>query len=512
MSPDTTQLLISAGWTFLLRPLTAIIVASPTYLAGVLTAALLRAMVGPATVRQSLGRGTLPDLLRAWVFTMALPICSFGVLPLLRELRAMRVSRRILIVTALSPVVNFWSIAYGLFQMPWPHMLLLTLLAALLSIGAAWFWAPVEPAEGFAVLHPDDEPPAATITGRMLATARAAGKLLTDSGWIDVLVGLIACGLVATLTPEGAVADLILERHPWTLLAIGGIALPSYVLPDVAIAHAYQAWRMGVVPGAGFLFLVFGAGINLGLFAWISRTFGIKPLIRFIAVVLLPALVMAYGADALLTRANSAWDDIDSLNDYSRSPHVISPGLQGLHQLGERLIVATGPNHLIALAILGALAACSLATRRRPDRSRRPSSNTTAPQAISVRALNAASAGIVAIFLAISLYIYFPNADDGCEAMFSPDAYLGSGVTSGQRDNAAAYIEQLRAIVHRVEVGQMLRLHPMTPAQRQAAEAYLHSLAELQTALAGKDNAAAQTANLQNSKAFHRYHNVMAGT
>ena len=86
--------LIAIPFGFLLRVVQVVVDASLYIIIGLLMAGALRAMVGPERLRTLFGTGRWTAPFRAWLAaTTLLPVCSLGVLPVLRELRRAGVSR-----------------------------------------------------------------------------------------------------------------------------------------------------------------------------------------------------------------------------------------------------------------------------------------------------------------------------------------------------------------------------------------------------------------------------------
>ena len=61
--------------------------AAPTVLCGLVVAAVIRELFGPALTRRLLAAGSWWSLVRAWLLGMLLPVCSIGAIPVALELR-----------------------------------------------------------------------------------------------------------------------------------------------------------------------------------------------------------------------------------------------------------------------------------------------------------------------------------------------------------------------------------------------------------------------------------------
>ena len=102
-------------WGFAVRFLVSLIQASPFILAGFMVAAVLRRFFGYENTRRLFGEGTRTSLLRAWAIGMLLPVCSLGVIPVIRELRRAGLRGGTILAFAMSgPLFNPLSLLYGL--------------------------------------------------------------------------------------------------------------------------------------------------------------------------------------------------------------------------------------------------------------------------------------------------------------------------------------------------------------------------------------------------------------
>ena len=79
-------------WGAVLRVCEAFMQAAPTILVGLAVAAMFRRLLGHEGTRRVFGSGTWRELPQSWFIGMLLPICSLGVIPVIREMRRSRVS------------------------------------------------------------------------------------------------------------------------------------------------------------------------------------------------------------------------------------------------------------------------------------------------------------------------------------------------------------------------------------------------------------------------------------
>ena len=82
---------------------------------GCFIAAVFRCMLGESKVRQLFADGTRWGLVTGWLIGMLLPVCSFGVIPIVRELHRSGVNRGTIVAFGLTaPLFNPMSVLYGL--------------------------------------------------------------------------------------------------------------------------------------------------------------------------------------------------------------------------------------------------------------------------------------------------------------------------------------------------------------------------------------------------------------
>jgi uncharacterized membrane protein YraQ (UPF0718 family) len=78
-------------WSGVLRMAQTFAEALPFVIVGMLSAGILRGMVGPERLRSMLGVGRWTGPMRAWGLGLLLPICALGALPVALELRRARI-------------------------------------------------------------------------------------------------------------------------------------------------------------------------------------------------------------------------------------------------------------------------------------------------------------------------------------------------------------------------------------------------------------------------------------
>ena len=102
-------------WGAALRFVQMLFQATPTIVVGLLVAGVFRRLLGHEGTRRVFGDNTWRSLPQAWAVGMLLPICSLGVIPILREMRRAGVSGGAILAFGLTaPLFNPISVLYGL--------------------------------------------------------------------------------------------------------------------------------------------------------------------------------------------------------------------------------------------------------------------------------------------------------------------------------------------------------------------------------------------------------------
>lgn len=98
-----------------IRAIQGLASAVPTVIVGLFIAGLFRYYLGTAGTVRFFGGSGLRSLPQSWLIGMLLPVCSIGVLPILREMRRMGIRPGAITAFAISaPLFNPLSLLYGL--------------------------------------------------------------------------------------------------------------------------------------------------------------------------------------------------------------------------------------------------------------------------------------------------------------------------------------------------------------------------------------------------------------
>ncbi len=280
---------------FVFRSLISLLEASPFILAGFFTAAIFRRFCGYENTRRLFGEGTRWALFRAWILGMLLPVCSLGVIPIVREMRKAGIRGGTILAFAMSgPLFNPLSLLYGL-TLSEPFAILSFAMCSLIIVtlaGIIWDW-----------IFPDSATPCEQEVSvsygyrRMLAmlimTARDSAG--TSMAWI--LLGITGVGLLGAVLPANSLQHAFNADNGSAPLLMAGLAIPVYATPMLAMSQLGSMFQHANSVGAAFVLLILGAGINLGVIGWTVFSFGLRRATVWLLLLLSIVLGLAYTVD-----------------------------------------------------------------------------------------------------------------------------------------------------------------------------------------------------------------------
>lgn len=280
---------------FMLRFLQSLLSAAPFILAGLLITAVLRHLMGRALTIRMFGGTSRMSLAQAWVIGMLLPVCSLGVIPVVRELRRMGLKGGTIMAFAMAaPLFNPLSVLYGL-TLSEPLAILAFALCSLVvvtCVGLVWdAWIPDSS-------RPEPEPAAVGYgIRRMFAIGLMAAREAGGTSALYVLCGLLGVSLLGVIIPSGGLQHAMNGDNPLAPLTMSAVAVPVYATPMLAMSQLGMMFQHANSPGAAFVLLVLGAGTNLGMVWWMIREYGIRRAAAWFALLLAIVLALAYGVD-----------------------------------------------------------------------------------------------------------------------------------------------------------------------------------------------------------------------
>lgn len=489
-----SEWLANAAVGGLIRMVEGAISAAPTLLVGLLIAAVLRYYLGSSGTRKLFGGDSIRSLPQSWAIGMLLPVCSIGVLPILFEMRRCRIKPGAMSAFALSaPLFNPLSLLYGL-TLSRPYVILFFAFGSLLVVtlvGLYWDRRVAAMGEESGQAPPDRH---IIGTARLLAvfvyiTRELAGRA---GGW--ALVGLTGLILLAAVLPWGTLQGEV-NRDDWMAPAkMAAVALPAYATPMLAMSQLGMMFQHANSPGAAFVLLVLGTGVNIATIGWFGKSFGARSVATWLASVLLIVLGIAYAINRPLvppgvdpSEHTHAFDiytnPIHNLDTISRQ--FITNKIEQDVDLGERFgLLATA----ILLSVGLGFRALGIDETKLENWGRSPETEQpqlasydriVGPQVVGVTML----VGLIVVSV-VMCYAFYPSTEESLAEIKIARAETLSAATSGNVDHAMFWIPIWDEWSRRLEVGTYIRRFELRPYQRMQGYLVRKKLEELEHELA----------------------------
>ncbi|HEY2158129.1 MAG TPA: permease [Isosphaeraceae bacterium] len=502
----------SIFWGAVLRMAQAAISAAPTILVGLAVAGILRRLLGQAGTRRLFGCGTWRELPQAWAIGMLLPVCSLGVIPVAREMRRAGISPGTVLAFALTaPLFNPLSMLYGLtlsepfviIAFAFGSMVIVTFVGAALNR--------LFPG----VAHEEPRPPpVAQGLRRMASIAVVAAREVSGPSLGYILIGLLGVGLLGAVLPPGSLQMTMEHTNPYAPLAMAGVAVPAYASPLTAMAQLGSMFQHANSPGAAFVLLTLGAGLNVGLIAWVVGTYGLRRGLAWLGLILAVVLAIAYAIEnPLYPREITPPGHTHAFDMYCRPFH---PGESHPAQaVAAKLREALQPFERVSLIVLGSLLGVGVVLRALDRRwrvetwlERTPGPADGAPGWFNLE-VPGPVLGVVALLglLAISVvgcYIFYPAPSEVFEEMSILKAEVLTAAMSGDRKHVERFTPVWDDWTRRLQVGVLLREGSLSPYRRTKAKLFRDRLEFLKHAVEEGDRDEARDYVNQVSRAYMR--------
>ncbi|MCA9074725.1 MAG: permease [Planctomycetaceae bacterium] len=302
---------------FLLRFVQSLLAASPFILAGLAIAGVFRVLLGRKDTARLFGGKTRRSLLQAWAIGMLLPVCSLGVIPVIRELRRSSLNGGTILAFAMAaPLFNPLSLLYGLTLSEPLAILAFAFCSLIVVTGVGLVWDRLFPATAIPEDEPERVPPGLK---RMLAVGLAGARQAGGASAVYILIGLIGVASLSFVLSPTALQRAVNGDNPIAPLTMMGVAIPVYATPMLAMSQLGMMFQHANSPGAAFVLLALGAGMNLGLVAWMFRQYGWKRSLGWFSLLLVVVLGLAYGVDRpLFPKAVDVADHTHAFDIYCR--------------------------------------------------------------------------------------------------------------------------------------------------------------------------------------------------
>lgn len=449
-------------WGFTLRFIQCLLEAAPFILAGLFIAAIFQRFFGAAETRRLFGEGTRAALFRAWVIGMLLPVCSLGVIPVARQLKKAGLAGGTIIAFAMSaPLFNPLSLLYGLTLSEPVTILAFALFSLLIVTLVGTIWDRLFPDKPE---YPTDDQVIPYGMKRMLSVGVSAIKEASGSSLIYIMIGLAGVALLGVVLPQSSLQRSVNYDNPYAPLLMTGIAIPVYATPMLAMSQLGSMFQHANSVGAAFILLVLGAGVNLGLVAWIIRNYNWKKTIVWFSLLLLVIVGLAYGVEKPLFPSHIEPADHTHAFDIYCQP--FSAGTTNFYKTAkEKLGHVVDPYEIYSAGILGCVILAGFILRFF-DRNSRIENWLKKAEPVRTGKYDIVLPGPVLGFLVlvglivasgVGCFSYYPSPEVICEEMTIAKTEALSGALSGNKSHSKYWIEIYDDWTRKLEVGVYLR-------------------------------------------------------
>lgn len=274
---------------------------TPYLLFGFLIAGILHEFVPRKIYADKLSGKNFRSVFWAAMFGIPLPLCSCGVIPTAASIRREGASKgatvSFLIATPQTGVDSILATA-SLLGIPFaiirPLVALVTALAGGLAVNK---WCPDEQSNNAAQGEEANEKK--SFWQKCLGTLRYGFiDMLQDIGqWI--VIGLVVAAIITIAVPEGFFARF--NDYPiLNMLIILALTIPMYLCATGSIPIAAALMLKGLSPGAALVLLMAGPATNMAAILVINKVLGRKPLVIYLATIIIGAMTFGLAIDYLL--------------------------------------------------------------------------------------------------------------------------------------------------------------------------------------------------------------------
>jgi uncharacterized protein len=510
----------SVFWSVMLRVCQAAVQAAPTILVGLFVAGIFRRLLGHEGTRRLFGAGTRRELSQAWLIGMLLPVCSLGVIPIAREMRRARISGGAILAFAMTaPLFNPLSMLYGL-TLSAPFVILSFALCTMVVVTAVGeIWNRIHPGTA----HEEPAPsPVDFGAKRMIAILVVAAREIVGPSLAFILIGLAGVALLAVVLPPGSLQTTMEHKNPYAPLAMVGVAIPAYATPLVAMSQLGSMFQHANSVGAAFVLLTLGAGINLGLIAWVFHSYGARRGLSWMTILLVVVIGLAYAVENPLYPSEiQPPGHTHAFDIYCRPYDRHSRDLPAtvFNKLKEDL----HPFERVGLTVVGLLMATGLALKwldrrwRIEDWLERPRDLEAQPPsrfdvAIPGPVLGGiALAGLVGLSV-VGCYAYYPAQQEVFKEMSILRGEVLTAAMSGNQGHAKHFIPVWDDWTRRLQVGVFLREGSLTPYRRMKAKVFRDRLEFLKHAVEENDKEEVQEYIRLSDRAYLRMRRAYLGS
>lgn len=468
----------SMFWGAMLRVGQALASASPFILTGLFVAAVLRRFFGTEGTRSLFGGNTLAGLFKAWAIGMLLPVCSLGVIPVMRQMKRAGISGGTILAFALAaPLFNPLSLMYGLTLSKPLTILIFSLLSLVVITVAGAMWDSLcrdqanEP-------EPDTTMPKGI--ARIASMALHACREMAGVTALMMAMGLFGVFLLALALKPGSLQNDMGHDNPLAPLIMSAVAVPAYASPMTAMGQLGSMFQHGNSVGAAFILLSFGAGMNLGMLWWMGAVYGPLRASVWVGIILSVVLVLSYAIERpLYPKDIEPANHTHAFDIYCRA---FENGAAAPAQMAwEKLKKETQPFEVVCMKVLGAIFAAGVVLRLVDPNQKteawlaRPSPDRPKGRFdvdVPGHVLGLVGLGAVVAVSIVGCFAYYPDKNECLEELRLAKVEAFSAAMSGNHDQAAYWIPVCEDWLRRLQVGVYLREFGLSDYHRARAKVF----------------------------------------
>ena len=207
---------------------------------GCFIAAIFRSMLGAEKTRALFGNEGRYGLLIGWGIGMLLPVCSLGVIPVVRELYRARVKPGTIVAFGLTaPLFNPLSILYGLTLSDPLAIIIFSAAAMLIVTGLGAVWGKFFSSEFSENVNSDKEANTVATSGtrRSLALIHAASTEMVSWSVVFIAIGVLASAVTSVVFSHGSLQTKVEPDNLFAPAFMACYVTPVYSTPLLAMSQ-----------------------------------------------------------------------------------------------------------------------------------------------------------------------------------------------------------------------------------------------------------------------------------
>ena len=454
--------------TFVVTAIRTILEASPTILGGVIVAAYLRTQVEPERLKTLFRGEGIEGVLRAALMGIAMPVCSIGVLPVLRELRLLGLPTSKLITLGLvAPLLNPFSMLYGLSVLSATECLMIVAVTGIAAIAVG------DVSARFAVRESVDavaRPAGLTGGTRLWNLLIASSRLVTGRTLVDLMLTIAVAAFTAALIRDGAfylVCDPANRAGP-AMASL--LTLPQYVSPSRGIIQFAGIGNANLSLPTGLVIYVFGTSIGAATILAYAQCYGLRRLSALTLALCLIVGTVSYSSGYLLPAQLGELAETSALDGLTRP---VTTSLPQIVTSVEESLAFVDPLMLLSAVAVLVLFVAGLIVRAKGIGFRDDDPETASQQNASrmSKAVPASQIGAVAVcgfgvLFCLSTYMLFPSPSEFLDEMEMIQLDASIAIRRGNIDEAVDRIAAWDSAAAKLPIGAAIRGSLPSQSQR----------------------------------------------